>query len=227
MSKDQNQRKDTEAARGKRMSRRHFLRGMVTAGAGLLTACAAGDIAQGPAAYRTATPFRALKSPEAPVDQTQEAPAEGSISLQEFLEFSSLLTGVTDLDPALGRIYLEALQSGTPQGPTLADVYGAASSGSGTLPQDLEALSGAGFFDQDGIGSVADQIITMWYTGVYKVGDEERVATFVDALAWKVLHFTKPLTICAQFGFWATEPQVELSPAIQYTPAPTPSGGGG
>jgi hypothetical protein len=77
------------------------------------------------------------------------------------------------------------------------------------------------------MGKLADQIITLWYTGVYKVGEEEKVATFVDALAWKVLHFTKPLTICGEFGFWSREPQVEISPSIQYTPVPTQAGGGG
>lgn len=195
--------------------------------AGLLVSCVAGEVAQEEAPYRTPTPFRALQSPQAPADGTAAPAAEGSISLDEFMQFSSLLTGVDNLDPNLGRIYLDALQSSTQQGPTLAEVYGAASSGSNP-PQDVEALGSAGFFDQEGVGALADQIITMWYTGVYQIGDEVRVATFVDALAWKVLTFTKPLTICAQFGFWAEEPQADISPTIQYTPVPTqPSAGSG
>jgi hypothetical protein len=225
----------------RRMARRRFLRGMGAVGAGLLAAaCAADEIAQAPAAYRTPTAFRALASPQVVAEVPsgaedtagaatgEETPVpEGSISLEEFLQFSSLLTGVDDLDPALGRIYLEALQAGGgPDGPSLAEVYAAASSGSGPAPGDIEALSGTGFFEQEGLGSTADQIITMWYTGVYMLDDEEHVATYVDALAWKVLHFTKPPTICGQFGFWAREPRVELSPVIQFTPVPTQPGEG-
>lgn len=210
----------------KRITRRQFLRAALTGAAALLAGCVAGEIAQEGTPYRTPTPFRVLASPQAPAVSTPAPVVKGSISLEQFMQFSSLLTGVDNLDPNLGRIYLTALQSGTPQGPTLVDVYGAASSGSNP-PQDLEALNSAGFFNQEGYGALADQIITMWYTGVYKIGDEERVATFVDALAWKVLTFTKPLTICAQFGFWATEPQVQISSTIQYTPVPTQPGGGG
>ncbi len=204
-----------------RINRRRFLRGALIGGAGLLVSCAADEIAQQPPGYRTATPFRALASPQAPGDQTAEEVPEGMIGLEEFLQFSSLLTGVDNLDPNLGRVYLQALASGEQQGPTLAEVYGAASSGSGPLPQDVDALAGAGFFDQEGYGALADQIINMWYSGVATVGEETVVVTFVDALAWKVLHFTKPLTICAQFGFWAEQPQADLLPAIQYTPVPT------
>ena len=228
MKKDLDERTKAEGIWAEKIDRRRFLRGMMVAGAGLLAACAGAEIATEPALYATPTPFRALESPQAPGNQPEEEIPEGSIGLSDFLAFSSLLTGVSNLDPNLGRIYLEALREGGGSGgPSLADVYGAASSGSGPLPQDIDALSSAGFFDQEGFGEVADQILEMWYTGVYTIGEEQFVATFVDALAWKVLHFTKPLTICGQFGFWSTEPQVELSPAAQYTPAPTPAGGGG
>ena len=180
-----------------------------------------------PPAYRTATPFRAIQSPQAPAAQAGAVAAEGSISLEEFLQFSSLLTGVDNLDPNLGRVYLQALRSDGGEGPTLADVYGAASSGSGPLPQDISQLSSAGFFDQGDFGSVADRIISMWYTGTYNNGEEDVVVTFVDALAWKVLHFTKPPTICGQVGFWSREPQAQISPDIQYTPVPTQPAGSG
>ena len=208
------------------LTRRRFLRAALIGGAGLLAACAADEIAQEPPEYRTPTPVRLLPGSEAGGGQVVEEVAEGMISLEEFLQFSSLLTGVDDLDPNLGRVYLQALASGEQQGPTLAEIYGAASSGSNPQ-QDVDALSGSGFFDQEGYGSMADQIINMWYSGVATINGEEQVVTFVDALAWKVLHFTKPLTICAQFGFWAEEPQADISPTIQYTPVPTQPGAGG
>lgn len=210
-----------------RAERRRFLREMALASAGLLAAgCAGAEVAKAPEPYRTSTPFRALASPQAPAAQIPET-ADGSITLEEFLQFSSLLTGVENLDPALGQVYLQALLAGGGEGPGLAEVFSAASSGSGQLPGDIDVLSETGFFAQEGFGSLADQIITMWYTGVYMDGEEPRVATFVDALAWKVLHFTKPPTICGEFGFWSREPLVGISPQIQYTPAPAPAGNGG
>lgn len=209
------------------LTRRRFLRTALVSGAGLLAACVADEVAQEPPEYRTPTPFRVLASPQAPTQGTAEPVAEGMISLEEFMHFSSLLTGVENLDPNLGRVYLKALASGEQQGPSLAEVYASASSGSGLMPQDVEVLSGAGFFEQEGYGSMADQIINMWYSGVATIDGEEQVVTFVDALAWKVLHFTKPLTTCAQFGFWSEEPLAEISPTIQYTPVPTQPGGGG
>lgn len=205
------------------LNRRRFLRGMALGGAGFLAACAAGEIAQAPTPYKTPTPFRNVASPQAPIAETAQ-PVEGSISLEEFLEFSSLLTGVDNLDPALGQIYLNALMAGGGSGPTVADAYGAASSGS--MPQDVQDLTDQGFFDQEGIGDLANQIILMWYTGIYTLDGEDHVATFVDALAWKALHFTKPLTICGEFGFWANAPNVQISPSVEYTPVPTEEGGG-
>lgn len=44
----------------------------------------------------------------------------------------------------------------------------------------------------------------LWYTGIYTKADgEATVATFVDALAWQTLAFTKPMTICGYPGFWS------------------------
>lgn len=205
----------------KRLTRRRFLRGMLASVAGVLAACASGEPVRDMGAYRTATPFRAIASPQAPQDETATPAAAGEVSLEQFLQFSSLLTGVDQLDPVLGQVYLNALQSGEGAASNLSRAFSAASSGSGPLPQDLEALSSQGFFDQEGMGELTDQIILLWYTGVYQQDGEDRVATFVDALAWKVLHFTKPLTICAHFGFWSEEPNAQISPDFQYTPAPT------
>jgi hypothetical protein len=33
------------------------------------------------------------------------------------------------------------------------------------------------------------------------------VATFADALVWRAVRYTKPLTVCAAPGFWALAPQ--------------------
>ena len=194
------------------------------AGAGLLAACGPRSLGGADEPFRTATPNQALPGLlSTPVTEGTALP-EGEINLEQFLALSSVLTGVENLDPGLGEIYLAALWAGAQSGPSIADVYSAASSGS-NLPQDLDTLEQGGFFEQEGIGDLANSIIEMWYTGTYQLDGETYVATFVDALAWKVLSFTKPLTICGNFGFWSEEPLANISPTIQYTPVPTPAEG--
>lgn len=214
-----------------KMSRRRFIRTMTFAGAGLAAACASMEPPGAPEPFRTPTIARALESPIVPgtggqgqaAAETPQPQQEGAITLEQFLAFSSLLTGFDALDQELGRVYLRALQSGEDSASVLTAAYSAASAGSNTLPPDAEALAGAGFFEQQEMSDMAAQIAGMWYSGVYQQDGEDRVATYVDALAWKALHFTKPPTICGSYGFWATEPDVEISAAVQYTPAPTPA----
>lgn len=219
------ERQNNENIARRRISRRQFMRGMaIAAGAGLLAACGPQSISGADTPFRTATPFRELPRPLGSAVQTATGMPEGAINLDQFLALSSQLTGVENLDPGLGQIYLQALQAGAQGGSSLADVYAAASSGS-NQPQDIDTLEAGGFFDQSGVGDMADTIIEMWYTGVYQIDGEDQVATFVDALAWKVLHFTKPPTICGHFGFWAEEPVANISPSVQYTPVPLPAEG--
>jgi hypothetical protein len=219
------ERQENESIARRRISRRQFIRGMATVvGAGLLAACGPRSISGADTPFRTATPVRELPRPLGSQAPTATGMPEGTITLDQFLALSSQLTGVENLDPGLGQIYLMALESGTQGSSSLADVYAAASSGS-NQPQDVDALQAGGFFDQQGVGELADSIIEMWYTGVYQLDGEDHVATFVDALAWKVLHFTKPPTICGHYGFWAEEPVANISPSVQYTPGPTPAEG--
>jgi hypothetical protein len=54
------------------------------------------------------------------------------------------------------------------------------------------------------LGEVATALTKLWYSGIYtNAAGEATVATFVDALAWKTLAFTKPTTICGVPGFWS------------------------
>jgi len=221
-----------------RINRRRFLKTIAVVSAGLLTACASAEQSGAPAPFRTPTTARALASPVVPVtggqgeagaatQPVQSGSANEIMTLEQFMQFSSLLTGVDNLNPELGKVYLQALQSGASGGSALLGAYTAASSGSNTLPEDAEMLAQSGFFEQEGMSELAVQIADMWYSGVYQTNGEGQVATYVDALAWKVLHFTKAPTICGAFAFWATEPDVQLSPTVEYTPAPTPEGEGG
>ena len=202
-----------------RYSRRAFLRGLLaTSGMAALAACAPGvprnsrprvdDVA-------TATRARALSSPVArPAEGTpQPGVTEG---LEQFLLLSSVLTGVANLDPVVGSVYLQALQQGDFEA-SLEELYEMASLDP-QAEQDISDLEQAGLFDEESTSTLADTIIRYWYTGVYDTADgEQAVATYVDALAWKALPWTKPNSICASFGFWEERPRaVNLEPGWVY-----------
>ena len=72
----------------------------------------------------------------------------------------------------------------------------------------MEAL---GIFQNETTGAVADKITEMWYTGIYQnEAGEDVVATWVDALAWKTLTFTKAMTVCGTYRFWTEPPEATI-----------------
>lgn len=193
-----------------RLSRRTLLLGLPAALAGsLLAACApasARPAATGAAANR---PLRLLPSPQPPADEGATFGTVDAQSLAQFLALSVLLTGITPLDPIVGRVYLEHLQRTKAEG--LVQLYQQAGFTETAAPTTLQALEAAGIFTTAALRQLADQIIELWYTGQIKreaeAGQAETVVvTFVDALAWKALDFTKPPTICAAPYVWATQP---------------------
>jgi hypothetical protein len=191
-----------------RVSRRRFLTGALTAAAGgFLAACqAAQQRITGQTPWPSATPYQVLESPIPAGDVTATPPIEGELALEQFLDLSALLTGVENLNPTLGATYLRALQGNPQFQGQLAGLYDIAGFGGAAPPVDLSGLEAAGVFDQEASRSLADAIIEMWYTGTITQGEETIVVTYVDALAWKVLTFTKPRTVCGTFGFWETRP---------------------
>jgi len=193
-----------EARKLSKISRREFLQTALLLSAGsLLAACSQPPegVKTEATLYVSPTPASVLPSPLSPESQPVDSTPEPE-GLDEFLRLSAILTGVQDLNPVLGQVYLNSLQSA---GVNLEPLYAGAEIQSAT-PQTLPALTEGGFFNQEETGSTADRIITMWYTGIYEQDGESRVATFVDALMWKAIAYTKPLTICSSFGFWADEP---------------------
>lgn len=204
-----------------RLSRRGFLRALL-ASAGSLAVAACGPVRGGDFARRAAlgpgaTPQVVLPSPM-PEDGTA-APAVDE-ELAAFLALSSLLTGVDDLDPQLGRIYMQSLAGPDAAGGMTttallqqAGFLGATGAGDADPPATLEELEATGVLAQAGAAELARSVTTMWYTGIYTdASGEETVATYVDALAWKTLQFTKPKTICGYPGFWAEAWPVTRAP---------------
>jgi hypothetical protein len=148
-----------------------------------------------------ATPPTILPSPVPSASPTPAADA--ALALEEFLLLSTLLTGVTHLDPELGQIYLQTLNT-TEGTAALTDFATATGLRGETPPTDLDLLTTTGVLEQTPHRALATAITKLWYTGIYtNAAGEETVATYVDALAWKTLTFTKPKTICGEPGFWS------------------------
>lgn len=193
-------------------SRRAFLRSAALTG--LMTFLAGCGIATQSTPPEDIAPFPQwhpiLPSP-VPGPGTEAAPSPSQPSLEGFLALSALLTGIENLNPQIGQIYLDSLAASTLSEVSLADLYrqaGYAEAAGTTLPGSLEELEQRGIFAQDATRAVADKIIEYWYSGVYEtVNGEQAVATFADALVWRAVRYTKPLTICAAPGFWAAAPQ--------------------
>ncbi len=152
--------------------------------------------------WMTPSPASLLPSPQATLNATEQA-VEG---LEPFLALSSVLTGFENLSPALGRIYLASLQQDPELGSGLEPLFEQAGMNGASPAQSIEDLESLGVFEDEAGRGLADRIIEMWYSGVVTQGEEQVVATFVDSLAWRSLTFTKPLTICGSFGFWAERP---------------------
>ncbi len=201
------------------ISRRDFLRGALAAlGTGLLAACAPAGLrgAPFPEPYSTATPARVLASPPPPEGAPRETPAPGvepGSELQRFLALSALLTGVDNLDPVLGRVYLQSLEASDEFDVTIAGLLEQTGFDGDAPPSSIEELEARGLFASSdaeadgGASALADRIIESWYTGIYTDAEgEDAVATFVDALAWKALDFTKPNSVCGSPGFWGERP---------------------
>lgn len=188
----------------RRLSRRMFLCSLSTVLSGaFLTACgpprsnSRTDLAFGP----QATPPAALPSP---VPATPSAAPNDDLPLAQFLALSAVLTGVPTLNPELGRIYLQSLQASSDFTVTVQELYEQAGFHANAPPPTIGMLESADLFTQEATRALVDRIIELWYTGVYtNAQGEETVATYVDALAWQTLAFTKPTTICGYPGFWS------------------------
>jgi hypothetical protein len=190
-----------------RGSRRTFL-----AGAGALGAAGAlaGCTVQMDGVWQQAPARPILPSPEGyTAADVLATPRPDTAELETFLTLSSVLTGFDNLDPVLGAVYLSSLRAREDAPATLPALYETAGFGAPNPPLTVEDLEAAGVFAQESLAALADTIITYWYTGIYDTAEGPRVATYVDALAWQAIEYTKPRTICGPFpGFWRERPPV-------------------
>lgn len=207
-----------------RFSRRDFLKSLSALLAGGLLAGCAGleQQKQQRETFRWGTPTRApvVASP-APRLAEATAAAEGGLGLAGFMALSGILTGFDDLNPNLGRVYLDSLQVSTDFNISLEMLYEQAGFTSDSPPQNIEDVVAQGIFDREETRSLADTIVEYWYTGVYSQDGQDVVATTVDALAWQSLTFTKPPTVCGPYsGFWAELPNAAPMPSLHAVSLP-------
>ena len=128
-------------------TRRQMLVGMAAGGAlALLAGCGVASTAPPPpdiAAFPTLRP--ALPSPQ-PLSGSQAAeatplpggPRPGGLDLASFLALSSLLTGIDDLNPQIGAVYLESLEGSDQFALSLADLHAQMGFGEDSAPPSLE-----------------------------------------------------------------------------------------
>jgi hypothetical protein len=110
--------------------------------------------------------------------------APAPVTLSRFLTLSTRLTGRRGLDSKIAAIYLNALAADPDRRRRLASLTGGG--------RDIE-LEG--------------EIITSWYTGVYKAGGEDRLATHRGALLWKAMGVPVPGNCGGATGFWSRPPE--------------------
>ena len=198
----------TNALLLRRLSRRAILRSLSLAASGALLAACGPPRGESVAVARQlafgaqATPRTLLPSPMPNTTVTPSA-VEGSLSLDEFLRLSTLLTGVSNLNPELGQLYLQNLNT-THGAAALADLYTETGLRTTEPPTNVTLAAATDSLDQSTLAPLAATVTKLWYSGTYTAeSGEATVATFADALAWKALAFTKPPTICGAPGFWS------------------------
>ena len=105
--------------------------------------------------------------------------AAQSFSLDDFLTLSSRLTGRRDLDRDGAEILLKALLA---------------------TPGTAEKLRRPD-------AALEREILAAWYTGMYTLRGERRLATHTGALQWRALGMPAPGTCVDRFGAWADPPR--------------------
>jgi len=135
------------------------------------------------------------------------ADAAGTVTLNQFLSLSSLLTGVSGLDPDLGKTYLGGLELKPGSSAALMALVQRSGIASPTPPKTLAQLTATGVFSDQAMRGAVDKILEYWFTGTYDTPSGPRVATYAGALAWTT-SYTKAMSLCGGVtGYWAERPK--------------------
>jgi Membrane bound FAD containing D-sorbitol dehydrogenase len=129
-------------------------------------------------------------------------------ALEDFLDLSTVLTGVSPLSRSLAEEYLERLK----QVPEFAELpkltkifkeqYQSANSPDRSIHRQI--------VEQDDLRGLIKVIILLWYTGeVYSTVGQEggHPEHYFQGLLWSVVHAHPPGLSGGYFGYWAYPPE--------------------
>lgn len=137
--------------------------------------------------------------------------AASLIDLAAFTSLSRVLTGFPDVgDEQVAREYLAALLAHPARSRQLATLWSTGGFGGATPPVSVADLVARGVYDDPELATLADSLTACWYSGVYDdATGAQKVATYVDALAWRTLGYRSggPSSCGGIFGHWADKPQ--------------------
>lgn len=114
-----------------------------------------------------------------------------AVSVDEFVRLSQRVTGRTSLDREVAATYLNALLAEPGHTAQLARL--ARNPAGAALAPEQVALEAT--------------IIEWWYTGIYTLEGEARIATHMGALMWNTLGMPAPGTCAGGFGAWSRPPR--------------------
>jgi hypothetical protein len=115
-----------------------------------------------------------------------------AMSVDEFLRVSQRLVGRTRLDAQVAATYLNALLAV----PTNVPLLVLLARGSAPDPDPAASLL-----------AMEHTIIEWWYTGIYTLNGERRLATHTGALMWTAMSLPAPGTCTGAFGSWSRPPR--------------------
>jgi hypothetical protein len=133
----------------------------------------------------------AVLAPVAKATARQAGASPETVSLAEFMRLSRRLVGDRQLDPQAGAAYFDVLVAVPENRPRLVRLARAAGVDLDPAHAALEAT-----------------IIEWWYTGVYTLRGERRVATHANALMWAASGLRAPGSCATAFGAWARPPRI-------------------
>ena len=133
--------------------------------------------------------------------------------LEDFLALSTVLTGVEDLDPAIGHLYLDRMCS-TPFAPVLREIlqrFHALQKGP-TLADDVRQQ----LVSKDDLRPTITQVVLLWYTSAMHDNDgmpaNLRYGTqeeYFSGLGWRILGAHIPGLSGGYFVHWRYRPENE------------------
>lgn len=130
-------------------------------------------------------------------------------ALQTFHMLSRELTGVGELDEAMGAELFSRLAS-APVGaalPSLLDEFRAILAGGG----DVQTEIGRRIIANETLAPVAQQIILLWYTSAFLIENKWQFGTprqYFSSLMWPIIGAHPPALSGGYFGYWKYPPEL-------------------